>query len=242
MQMLRLIGFGALALLFTLYSALQMWGSLDYLSYVLRKRAPIDFWVGLSLGQVAFAVVGAAGMWLCLRRGTYLRGLAFIPLQLVFPITIEALRSDVAWQRSDPSREPAQVIKVLDGDTLIFGSQIVRLRGIDAPELAPNAKCWAEAALAGDARNEVEGLVSSIQQRRWKVADPEGRDEHGHVIAKLVRDDGEDLADLLVVGGYAARSASRKWDWCGPAKDLRDLQGPNLWYPPDEKIDPRTID
>lgn len=130
-------------------------------------------------------------------------------------------------------------IEVLDGDTLVVDGEVVRLADVDAPELAPNAACWAEAALAGHAKSAVETYLHE-PGRSWRVTQPRGRDPNGHLIASLTRNDGEDLADLLVVYGYAARSA--EWDWCGEASDLRAREGPNLWYPSDERIDERAND
>lgn len=133
-------------------------------------------------------------------------------------------------------------ITVLDADTLVVGKEVVQIAGIDAPELGPKAKCWAEAALAGHARREVENLVFAASSRGgWRVFNPQGRDNHGRLIASLRRDDGEDLADVLRVGGYAARISSA-WDWCGHADNLHAPEGPNLWYPTGRMYDERAYD
>jgi endonuclease YncB( thermonuclease family) len=145
----------------------------------------------------------------------------------------------------DGPRNPEE-ITVLDGDTLLVGSEVVRLAGIDAPELPPRSKCWAEAALARHSRQHVENMVSEANiglpgnRGAWRVTNKRGRDGKGHLLASLTRDDGEDMADVLVVYGYAARTSN--WDWCGAPTDLRDNTGPNLWYPPDDKIDKRADD
>jgi endonuclease YncB( thermonuclease family) len=145
-------------------------------------------------------------------------------------------------ERASTSEVPssdASRIEVLDGDTLVVEGEVVRLADVDAPELAPNAQCWAEAALAGHAKSAVEGYLHEVR-RSWRVTQPRGRDPNGHLIASLTRNDGEDLADLLVVYGHAARST--EWDWCGEVGDMRANEGPNLWYPPDERIDVRAHD
>ena len=52
--------------------------------------------------------------------------------------------------------KPFQDIRVLDGDTLVVEGQWVRVRGIDAPELGPWARCWADAGLGGASRAVLE--------------------------------------------------------------------------------------
>ena len=147
----------------------------------------------------------------------------------------------------DGPRNPEE-ITVLDGDTLLVGSEVVRLAGVDAPELPPRSKCWAEAALAGNAKQYVESMVSAANiglpgnSGAWRVTKKVGRDAHGHLLASLTRDDGEDMADVLVFYGRAARAISLKWDWCGTPGNLRNNDGPNLWYPTDDKIDKRADD
>ena len=136
--------------------------------------------------------------------------------------------------------------RVLDGDTLLIGGNPVRIAGIDAPELGPWARCWAEAALAGHARQEVERLLA---EGDWRLADMSAPDAGGRRSARVVRgSDGEDLADDLIVSGYAARTTGR-WDWCGGDASLHDPRdneppphGPNLWWPSGRMFDPRAAD
>jgi endonuclease YncB( thermonuclease family) len=134
---------------------------------------------------------------------------------------------------------------VLDGDTLLVGGNPVRLPGIDAPEPGPWARCWAEGALAGHARAEVQRQLS---EGDWRVADLSAPDAGGRRSARLVRSqDGEDLGDFLVVHGYAARTAGH-WDWCGGngfhqgRRDEPGPPGPNLWWPSGPAFDARAND
>lgn len=139
-------------------------------------------------------------------------------------------------------------IKVLDGDTLIFDGKLVHIAGIDAPELGPWAKCWAEAALGGDSRDALESAVAAPSAGTWKLTNVSQPDEVGRVSAHLVRADGEDLGDLMVVGGHAARTTGR-WNWCGADANLHQPlegepppRGPSLWWPSNEMYDERAHD
>lgn len=149
----------------------------------------------------------------------------------------------------DPS-DPARYVwirgdKVLDGDTLLVAGRHIRVAGVDAPELGPRARCWAEAALAGHAKSYVERELSDGS---WRLADVSRPDVAGKRSASIVRGDGQGLADLLVVYGYAANTTGR-WDWCGtnaklhsPAYDERPPYGPNLWWPTGKVFDARAFD
>lgn len=141
-----------------------------------------------------------------------------------------------------------QNIKVLDGDTIVFEGQVLRIRGIDAPELGPWARCWAEAALGGASRTELESLLNGQRDTTWKLSNASQPDARGHVTANLVTDRGDDVSDSMVVYGYAAKTEGT-WNWCGADKSLHDpLQdepsphGPNLWWPSGQMFDKRAAD
>lgn len=147
------------------------------------------------------------------------------------------------------SSAPRQDFQVLDGDTLLFGGALVRVAGIDAPELGPWAKCWAEAALAGHSKDHLEReLFDGRQYGGWSLAGASAPDSAGRRTARLVRKDGEDMSDLMAVHGYAARTTER-WDWCGKDADLHQPTvdepppyGPNLWWPTAHMFDARAAD
>lgn len=134
---------------------------------------------------------------------------------------------------------------VLDGDTLLVGNRPVKVAGVDAPELGPWARCWAEAALAGHAKSYVERELSDGEWRLVNVA----TNASGTRTARVVRSrDGADLSDVLVVYGYAARTTGR-WDWCGANANLHNVledesppHGPNLWWPTGQVFDARASD
>jgi endonuclease YncB( thermonuclease family) len=168
---------------------------------------------------------------------------------LAFKVAIAALLL-VGCQPSDDRivSAPRQKIEVLDGDTLIFEGQVLRIRGIDAPEVGPWAKCWAEAALGGASRNELESLLKGQRDKTWKLSNPSQPDARGSITANLVTDRGDDVSDSMIVYGYAAKTDGT-WNWCGTDQSLHDpLQnepsphGPNLWWPSGQMFDKRAAD
>lgn len=143
---------------------------------------------------------------------------------------------------------PGYDFRVLDGDTLLFGGALIRVAGIDAPELGPWAKCWAEAALAGHSKDYLERELHDRRVGTWSLAEASAPDPAGRRTARLVRKDGEDMSDLMVVYGYAARTTGR-WDWCGkdadlhqPLEDEPQPHGPTLWWPTAHMFDARAAD
>ncbi|HYD28578.1 hypothetical protein [Brevundimonas sp.] len=140
---------------------------------------------------------------------------------------------------------PHQDIEVLDGDTLIFEGRWVRVRGIDAAELGPWAKCWSEAALGGASRTALEEML--WENGPWRLSSVTPTGDQGMVVADVLGRDGADLADSMAVHGYAAKT-SGKWDWCGikplrnPREDDPLPRGPNTWWPANHMFDERAGD
>lgn len=118
---------------------------------------------------------------------------------------------------------PSQSVRVIDGDTLEVAGEKVRISNIDAPELPPHAKCWAEAGLAISAAQRLQEYVNvapTLSLRR------EGRDRYGRTLARVVDRD-SDFGEALIAAGVAARWTGRRWDWCSPAQ-FSDPNGPDL--------------
>jgi len=128
----------------------------------------------------------------------------------------------VAGSSSLEAQAPAQQFQVLDGDTVVVGGSAYRIAGIDAPELGPWAKCWAEAALAGHAKDGLERLLSDSEGRGWQLRDVSASGPGGKLEARLADQEGYDIIDDMVVYGYAARTTGR-WDWCGEDADLHHV-------------------
>jgi endonuclease YncB( thermonuclease family) len=150
---------------------------------------------------------------------------------------ISSCEKAVVSNGADPIQAPIQPIQVLDGDTFIIGPDVVRLAGVDAPELAPMANCWAEAALATRAKVIAESELNAAGTV-WRVVEHRGHNDDGHLIASLKNADGDDLGAILVVRGVAA--AQEDWDWCAVENEF-DAEGqPTIWAGP--RLDPRALD
>jgi len=117
----------------------------------------------------------------------------------------------------------AELVRVVDGDTfearvrIWFGQEIttlVRLRGIDAPELA--ARCPDEARRAEAAREHLALLLASGALTLRDVSlDKYG----GRIVAGLTITDeasgAEDAAALMLASGHARRyDGARRASWC----------------------------
>lgn len=150
-------------------------------------------------------------------------------------------RNDSSWVEHAPARTDFD--SVLDGDTVVQHGVAYHVHGIDAAELGPWAKCWAEAALAGKSRSFLD-----VQLRRTVYTLTEPRtDVAGRMSARFVDKDGYDIADHMHVNGDAALTDQR-WDWCGKETPLKPVQGekppagPTLWWPSGHVYDARAND
>lgn len=114
---------------------------------------------------------------------------------------------------------PAQVLRVVDGDTLSVRARIwinqeletsVRILGIDAPEL--NGACEAERAKARQAR----AFLAKRTENRLVVLHDISNDKYGgRVLARVVTESGEDLGAILLGEGlavpYDGHGPKEKW-------------------------------
>lgn len=121
-----------------------------------------------------------------------------------------------------PGPVPARVIDVIDGDSLrvralIWVGQeletVVRLSGVDAPEL--RGKCAAERAAAIRARDHLALLVGDGQVRLRDVRfDKYG----GRVLAAVETPRGQDVAQRMLEEGVVRRyDGAARASWCEAA-------------------------
>lgn len=133
---------------------------------------------------------------------------------------------------------------MLDGDTIVDHGKAIHIRGMDAPELGPWAKCWAEAALAKVAKDVLE---AKLLEKRWHISDPR-KEANGLTSADLIDQEGYSIVDEMQVGGLAAATTGH-WSWCTNAPPLHAVEedekppiGPQLWWPSGKVFDPRAAD
>jgi len=100
---------------------------------------------------------------------------------------------------------------VVDGDTIHFGGETVRIADINAPEVH-EAKCDAEAALG---RKATLRLVALLNEGPFELeyAGAREHDKYGRDL-RIVSRDGRSLGDVLVSEGLAEHWTGRKRDWC----------------------------
>ncbi len=114
----------------------------------------------------------------------------------------------------------AAVVAVIDGDTVEVRALVwiqqevvtrVRLRGIDAPELA--GRCPAETRRGTEARDALAGLVTGTMVRLTEI---EPDKYGGRVVARVILADGREAGEALVALSLARPYAGkRRQSWCG---------------------------
>jgi len=114
---------------------------------------------------------------------------------------------------------PAEVIRVLDGDTFEARVRVwpgmdittkVRLRGIDAPEM--RARCAEERSKAEAAREALSSLLARGQVGISGV----GLDKYGgRVLAEASARQTQNVAEALLAAGHVRRyGGGRRGSWC----------------------------
>ena len=139
-------------------------------------------------------------------------------LRLVFLLTLIAATPLLAADLV-PGPVPARVVRVVDGDTLAVRALIwpghevrvlVRLRGIDAPEL--RARCDGERAMAMAASAALAALADDAEIR---LHDIQGDKYFGRVVADVRLADGRDLGALMLATALARPYDGRaRASWC----------------------------
>ena len=129
-----------------------------------------------------------------------------------------------------PGPVAAQVLRVLDGDTIAVrvriwpGHQVetlVRLKGIDAPEL--KARCKRERVLAHGALQFLEAHAG--EGSIWLTDIHLGK-YAGRVLARVTMATGADLSAELMAAGFArAYTGGRRASWCDGAADATGAVG-----------------
>lgn len=106
---------------------------------------------------------------------------------------------------------------IIDGDTVAFGSERVRIINIEAPGIA-EPECEREEIYALRSRQRLAELITGGPVRIERT----GRDQIGRTLGRLFLADGRDVAGILVEEGLALTwyegaeaKESRRRHWCG---------------------------
>ena len=115
--------------------------------------------------------------------------------------------------------------KVIDGDTIVVADQVVRLHGIDAPELDQTfwwrGRCLSCGTMALAA---LEALTAGLPLRCEVVE----RDRHGRMVAKCFTPDGSDVGQRLVAAGWALAYRRYSTDYVAAETAARQA-GRGIW-------------
>ena len=98
---------------------------------------------------------------------------------------------------------------VVDGDTVWWHGEKLRLAGIDTPE-AHSSKCLRQSPLAGAATDR---LVELLRQGEASIV-REGTDRYRRTLARISVD-GRDVGEVLVAEGHARVYVPGEQPWCG---------------------------
>lgn len=125
---------------------------------------------------------------------------------------------------ADTPAEPPFSVVVLQADALVVDGRPVRLSNAAAPELAPRARCWAEALAAREARDKVQGIVAGATD--VSATPTGGTDEYNRALSRVTVD-GVDLGQTLLGDGLAVAPSKERFDWCAPLS-VNVASGPRL--------------
>ena len=101
---------------------------------------------------------------------------------------------------------------VVDGDTIRYAGQKIRLADIDAPEIS-SPQCASEAALGQRAK---ERLIALINVGPFEIVSGGGTDtdRYGRRL-RVIQRNGRSFGDILVAEGLARRWNGARRSWCG---------------------------
>lgn len=105
-------------------------------------------------------------------------------------------------------------VRAIDGDTIEFDGETVRIANIDTPETR-KAKCPEERAKGEAASQALTDLLASgaVTVQRGDPKSPRLTDRYGRTLG-LVFVDGHDVGELLIAMGHARRWTGKRRPWC----------------------------
>jgi len=117
-----------------------------------------------------------------------------------------------------PGRGLTGPAKVLDGDTIVVAGEVVRLHGIDAPEMDQTFQVRGQQMVCGTmAMAALEALVAGVRLRCEVVE----RDRHGRLVAKVFSPNGVDVCRRMVAAGWALAYRQYSLDYVDAEEQAR---------------------
>ncbi len=181
----------------------------------------LSFWTLAHPARGGAAVMAAGLFGLGVAAGAFIR-----PVPVAWPASQPASAATVSIGASQQNRDPlspaghpAEVLRVIDGDTFEARVRVwpgldittkVRLRGIDAPEM--RARCDREYRRAADARAALAALLAEGAVAISRV----GRDKYGgRVLADAATARTANVSRALLASGLVrAYRGGRRAGWC----------------------------
>ncbi len=100
---------------------------------------------------------------------------------------------------------------VIDGDTLVFGREHIRISNLDAPDIGNHARCALERQRGKASRGFAVALVRKAKS--IEVIGRSGQDRYGRTLAR-VQIDSKDFGNLMINAGHGRPWRGRSSDWC----------------------------
>lgn len=102
-------------------------------------------------------------------------------------------------------------VRVIDGDTFVYGAIRVRIADIDTPEV--NGRCAHETRLAARATQRMHALLAAGPFELHALGNGRDLDQYGRKL-RIVTRGGRSLGDVLVAEGLARTWTGRREPWC----------------------------
>ena len=121
--------------------------------------------------------------------------------------------TETPWSDAPDAQRPRDaapaLVRVIDGDTFVYGEERIRIADIDTPEL--RGRCPEEKRLARQATQRLDALLAAGPFELHRVG--RDRDRYGRQLRVVTRN-GRSLGDVLVSEGLARTWSGRREPWC----------------------------
>ncbi|AKH43057.1 endonuclease YncB(thermonuclease family) [Altererythrobacter atlanticus] len=101
---------------------------------------------------------------------------------------------------------------VIDGDTLYYRGQAIRIADINAPE-AGRSTCAKEARIGSQAAARLQDLLNAAPFSLHRNPDGPNEDRYGRLLRTITRD-GQSIGQILVAEGLAENPENFRRGWC----------------------------